>query len=92
MSRQVGPSLDANAELVLAAAIGEDVVDHARVRAVCGLSPPDAARLVQNLVGAGLLVTANQARGAVYVLPGSGLPPPVDVFGDEFNPRTDSGT
>ena len=92
MSRQAGASLDANAELVLATAIGEDVVDHARVREVCRLSPPDAAQLVQSLVRAGLLITDNPGRGAVYVLPGSGLPRPVDVFGVELNPRTDSGT
>ena len=92
MSRQAGASLDANAEFVLAAAIGEDVVDHARVWEVCGLSPPDAARLVQNLVRAGLLITDNPGRGAVYVLSGAGLPWAVDVFGVELNPRTDSGT
>ena len=92
MSRQVGPSLNANAELVLATAIGEDVVDHSRAREVCGLSPTDAARLAQNLVRAGLLITDNPGRGAVWVLPGSGLPRPVDVLGDELNPRTDRGT
>lgn len=92
MARQADASLDANAELVLAAAIGEDVVDHARVREVCGLSPTEATRLVQSLVRAGLLITDNPGRGAVYVLPGSGLPRPVDVFGDELATRTDSGT
>jgi ATP-dependent DNA helicase RecG len=92
MARRAGATLDANAELVLAAAIGEDLVDHARVREVCGLPAPEATRLLQNLVRAGLLVTDNPGRGAVYVLPGSGLPRPVDVFGDELDARADTVT
>jgi predicted HTH transcriptional regulator len=67
--------------LTLAAAASEDVVSHARVREMTALHPFDASRLLQGLVQHGFLEPHNPGRGAVYCLPGAGIPTPEEVFG-----------
>lgn len=46
-----------------------------------GLHSVEASRLLQALVRIGFLESHNPGRGAVYCLPGAGLPTPEDVFG-----------
>ena len=46
-----------------------------------GLHPFDATRLLQEAVEQGLLESHNPGRGAVYCLPGAGIPTPEEVFG-----------
>ena len=74
-------ALGQNERLTLAAAASEKVVTHARVREMASLHPFDATRLLQNLVRDGFLEAHNPGRGAVYCLPGAGLPKPEEVFG-----------
>ena len=65
----------------LAAAASEKVITHGRVREMTGLHPFDATRLLQEAVEQGLLESHNPGRGAVYCLPGAGIPTPEEVFG-----------
>jgi len=51
------------------------------VREMTGLHPFDATRLLQEAVEQGLLESHNPGRGAVYCLPGAGIPTPEEVFG-----------
>ena len=81
---QFGPRFDAidqNTRLTLAAAASEKVITHGRVREMTGLHPFDATRLLQEAVEQGLLESHNPGRGAVYCLPGAGIPTPEEVFG-----------
>jgi hypothetical protein len=74
-------SMEQNARLTLAAAASEKVITHARVREMTGLHPFDATRLLQEAVEQGFLESHNPGRGAVYCLPGAGIPTPEEVFG-----------
>lgn len=74
-------SMDQNARLTLAAAASEKVITHARVREMTGLHPFDVTRLLQAAVEQGFLESHNPGRGAVYCLPGAGIPTPEEVFG-----------
>ena len=79
-----GPRFDALAtrdRLTLAAAAAEQVITHARVRAMTGMHPFDASRLLQGLVRDGFLELHNPGRGAVYCIPGAAIPKPEEVFG-----------
>lgn len=75
-------TLGQNERLTLAAAASERVVTHARVREMTALHPFDLTRMLQELVRDGFLEAHNPGRGAVYCLPGAGLPKPEEVFGD----------
>jgi len=75
-------ALGQNERLALAAAASEQVVTHARVREMTALHPFDLTRMLQNLVREGFLEAHNPGRGAVYCLPGAGLPKPEEVFGE----------
>lgn len=74
-------NMDQNARLTLAAAASEKVITHARVREMTGLHPFDVTRLLQAAVEQGFLESHNPGRGAVYCLPGAGIPTPEEVFG-----------
>ncbi|MCE5364348.1 RNA-binding domain-containing protein [Pseudomonas anguilliseptica] len=67
--------------LTLAAAASERTVSHARIMEMTGIQSLEASRLLQGLVRTGFLESHNPGRGAVYCLPGAGLPTPEDVFG-----------
>ncbi len=67
--------------LALAAAASERTISHARIMEMVGMQSLEASRLLQGLVRAGFLESHNPGRGAVYCLPGAGLPTPEDVFG-----------
>jgi ATP-dependent DNA helicase RecG len=95
LRREFGAGFDAlgqNERLTLAAVASEKVVTHARVREMTGLHPFDATRLLQNLVRDGFLESHNPGRGAVYCLPGAGLPKPEEVFGGDSERSDTSST
>lgn len=73
--------LGQNERLALATAVLEKVVTHARVREMTGTHRFDITRLLQGLVEKGFLESHNSGRGAVYCIPGAGLPTPEEVFG-----------
>lgn len=90
---QFGPNFDQlshNERLTLAAAASERTVSHARIMEMTGLHSVEASRLLQALVRIGFLESHNPGRGAVYCLPGAGLPTPEDVFGgsSEYLPES----
>lgn len=79
-----------NERLTLAAATIQPTVSHARIMEMTGLHSVEASRLLQALVRIGFLESHNPGRGAVYCLPGAGLPTPEDVFGgsSEYLPES----
>jgi len=89
LRRTFGPpfdALDENERLTLATAVSERVVTHSRLREMTALHTLDATRLLQSLVQRGFLESHNPGRGAVYSLPGAGLPTPDEVFGSGTAP------
>ena len=81
---QFGPGfeqLSHDERLTLAAAASERTISHGRIMEMTGLHSVEASRLLQALVRGGYLESHNPGRGAVYCLPGAGLPTPEDVFG-----------
>lgn len=81
---QFGPEfeqLSHDERLTLAAAASERTISHGRIMEMTGLHSVEASRLLQALVRGGYLESHNPGRGAVYCLPGAGLPTPEDVFG-----------
>nr|WP_288465592.1 RNA-binding domain-containing protein [uncultured Pseudomonas sp.] len=81
---QFGPvfeQLSHDERLSLAAAASERTISHGRIMEMTGLHSVEASRLLQALVRGGYLESHNPGRGAVYCLPGAGLPTPEDVFG-----------
>ncbi|VXC88151.1 AAA family ATPase [Pseudomonas sp. 8Z] len=81
---QFGPvfeQLSHDERLTLAAAASERTISHGRIMEMTGLHSVEASRLLQALVRGGYLESHNPGRGAVYCLPGAGLPTPEDVFG-----------
>ncbi|MCG6118891.1 MAG: putative DNA binding domain-containing protein [Aquimonas sp.] len=84
LRQRFGDRLDAvsrEGRLVLAAAASEQTVTHARVIELTGLHAGEATRLLRGLVRDDMLEAHNHGRGAVYCLPGAGLPRPEEVFG-----------
>lgn len=84
LRKRFGVRLDAvsrEGRLVLAAAASEQTVTHAKVIELTGLHAAEATRLLHGLVRDEMLEAHNHGRGAVYCLPGAGLPRPEEVFG-----------
>ena len=84
LRKRFGVRLDAvsrEGRLVLGAAASEQTVTHARVIELTGLHAAEATRLLHGLVRDEMLEAHNHGRGAVYCLPGAGLPRPEEVFG-----------
>lgn len=70
--------------LILATAVIERTVTHARMSSVCTEHPNDLSRIIKGLVQNGFLVQSGRSRGSVYHLPGAELPTPDMVFGGDI--------
>ena len=81
-----------NERMILATAASERVVTHARAREMTAQHPFDITRMFQSLVRDEFLESHNPGRGAVYCLPGAGIPTPEEVFGDSSTHLDDSST
>lgn len=93
LRQRFGARLDAvsrEGRLILAAAASEQTVTHARVIELTGLHAAEATRLLRGLVRDEMLEAHNHGRGAVYCLPGAGLPRPEEVFGASSEPLAES--
>ena len=66
--------------IVLATAVVEQTVSHARAMALCDIHPADMTRLLQGLVQDGFLTKVGQGRGSLYHLYGMNLPDPDVAF------------
>lgn len=75
--------LSAVERMILVTAAIERTVSHARVSTICDEHPNDLSRIIKGLVQNGFLMQTGRSRGAVYYLPGTKLPTPEMVFGDE---------
>ena len=76
-------ALSAVERMILVTAAIERTVSHARVSTICDEHPNDLSRIIKGLVQHGFLVQSGRSRGAVYFLPGTRLPTPEVVFGDD---------
>jgi predicted HTH transcriptional regulator len=67
--------------LILATAATEQVVSHGRIAEITTDHSHDITVALQSLVKNGMLEANGHGRGAVYHLPGAGMPTPEQVFG-----------
>ncbi|MFO7832232.1 MAG: putative DNA binding domain-containing protein [Desulfuromonadaceae bacterium] len=67
--------------LILATAATEQVVSHGRISEITTDHSHDITVALQSLVKNGMLEVNGHGRGAVYHLPGAGIPTPEQVFG-----------
>ncbi len=70
--------------LILATAAIEQTVNHTRMSTMCAEHPNDLSRIIKGLVQNGFLVQCGRSRGSVYHLPGTDLPTPDVVFGEDI--------
>jgi ATP-dependent DNA helicase RecG len=66
--------------MILATAVIEGVVNHARMAEICSDHPHDLSLALARLEREGLLLSQGQSRGKVYHLPGSAPVSPEQVF------------
>ena len=66
--------------VAMAIAASEGTVNHARLRSITTEHSFDLSKTLQHLTHAGMLQSTG-GRGAVYHIPGQGIPTPDDVFG-----------
>ncbi|SOB77863.1 Predicted transcriptional regulator, contains HTH domain [Marinobacter sp. LV10R510-11A] len=67
--------------LILATAATEQVVSHGRISEITTDHSHDVTLALQSLVKQSMFETNGRGRGAVYHLPGAGIPTPEQVFG-----------
>jgi hypothetical protein len=67
--------------LILATAATEQVVSHGRISEITTDHSHDVTLALQSLVKQSMFETSGRGRGAVYHLPGAGIPTPEQVFG-----------
>lgn len=72
--------------LILATAVTEQVVSHARIAEISTDHSHDITLALQTLVKLTMLKPKGHGRGAVYHLPGASLPTPEQVFGASVQP------
>ena len=75
--------LDDLDRVILATALIESVVNHARLQEISIKHPSDISRALQQLVKDGLLETSGSGRGMVYCLSGTHFPTPEAPFPQE---------
>ncbi|WP_294309399.1 RNA-binding domain-containing protein [uncultured Sphingomonas sp.] len=73
-------NLSSEERVVLATAVVEQTVSHARAMALCDLHPADMTALLRRLVQDGLLTRVGQGRGSLYHLSCMSLPDPDVAF------------
>ena len=74
-------ALDNIARLVLATALSEQTVTHARLKEISDTHNYDLSQILHKLVQDGMLVSNGYGQGTVYFLPNQTLVSPDDVFG-----------
>lgn len=75
-------ALDHLERLILATALTEQIVSHARMVEITTEHAHDLTLAFQALTKKGLLVTSGRGRGTIYCLPGQSFPTPDQAFGD----------
>jgi predicted HTH transcriptional regulator len=77
--------VDALGRMILATAMIEGVVNHARLTEICADHPHDLSLALARLERDGLLLSQGQSRGKVYHLPGAVPVSPEQVFACGFS-------
>ncbi|MBN8506048.1 MAG: AAA family ATPase [Burkholderiales bacterium] len=80
---QLGPSferVESLGRVILATAMIEGVVNHARMTEICAEHPHDISLALARLEREGLLLSQGQSKGKVYHLPGAAPVSPEQVF------------
>ena len=72
--------VDPLGRVILATAMIEGVVNHARMTGICTDHPHDLSQALARLERDGMLLSQGQSRGKVYHLPGSAPVSPEQVF------------
>lgn len=88
-------SLDNTGRLIMAVALIEQTVAHARLKEICSEHTYDLSRTLHKLVQDGMLTSNGYGQGTIYHLPNKKLVTPDDVFGSRkvahINPENSSG-
>jgi hypothetical protein len=84
--------VDSLGRMILATAMIEGVVNHARMTEICADHPHDLSQALARLERDGMLLSQGQSRGKVYHLPGAAPVSPEQVFPAAFSSGSSSAS